>query len=245
MSRKGENIYKRKDGRWEARYIKGRSKTGKAIYGYVYGRAYKEAKYKRERALRSLDQVKSQSNNHLAEGCYSFGEITDKWLISVAPQVKASTYNKYKNLIVSYIIPELGKIEFTNVTVESLHTCCNHLLESGGRNHSGLSRKTVSDVLSLIRRILAYANSNGYKTICSGKEFSIRQEAKQMNILNREEQQLLCSYLLKHPTERNISIIFCMFTGLRIGELCALKWDDISLSNRTANSSRLVRPFQN
>ena len=49
MPRKGENIYKRKDGRWEGRYIKARSKTGKAVYGYVYAPTYKEAKRKRKR----------------------------------------------------------------------------------------------------------------------------------------------------------------------------------------------------
>ena len=40
MSRKGENIYKRKDGRWEGRFIKQRSKNNKAVYGYVYGKSY-------------------------------------------------------------------------------------------------------------------------------------------------------------------------------------------------------------
>ena len=43
MPRKGENIYKRKDGRWEGRYIKARSQTGKAVYGYVYAPTYKES----------------------------------------------------------------------------------------------------------------------------------------------------------------------------------------------------------
>lgn len=46
MPRRGENIYKRKDGRWEGRYIRSRSTAGKAIYGYVYARTYKEAKEK-------------------------------------------------------------------------------------------------------------------------------------------------------------------------------------------------------
>ena len=51
MPRKGENIYKRKDGRWEGRYIKARSQTGKAIYGYVYAPTYKEVKQKRSQAI--------------------------------------------------------------------------------------------------------------------------------------------------------------------------------------------------
>lgn len=44
MSRTGENIYRRKDGRWEGRYIKARTASGKAIYGYVYSKSYREVK---------------------------------------------------------------------------------------------------------------------------------------------------------------------------------------------------------
>ena len=55
MPRKGENIYKRKDGRWEGRYIKARSQTGKAVYGYVYAPTYKEAKRKRSQAVLNIE----------------------------------------------------------------------------------------------------------------------------------------------------------------------------------------------
>ena len=55
MSKRGENIYKRKDGRWEGRYIKHRSVEGKAVYGYVYGHSYKEARLKLTDALQSLN----------------------------------------------------------------------------------------------------------------------------------------------------------------------------------------------
>ena len=51
MPRKGENIYKRKDGRWEARYIKQRAPNGKAVYGYVYAKSYKEAKSKAQKIV--------------------------------------------------------------------------------------------------------------------------------------------------------------------------------------------------
>ena len=54
MSKKGENIYKRKDGRWEARYIKGYSPEGRARYGYCYGRTYYEAKKKAGQARKTV-----------------------------------------------------------------------------------------------------------------------------------------------------------------------------------------------
>jgi hypothetical protein len=50
MARHGENIYKRKDGRWEGRYIKGKDSAGKAIYGYVYSKTYNEVKEKLTKA---------------------------------------------------------------------------------------------------------------------------------------------------------------------------------------------------
>ena len=49
MARRGENIYKRKDGRWEGRYIKSRTCSGKIIYGYVYAKTYRETKKKATR----------------------------------------------------------------------------------------------------------------------------------------------------------------------------------------------------
>ena len=50
MARRGENIYKRKDGRWEGRYIKSRNSEGRAIYGYVYSKTYADVKEKLTKA---------------------------------------------------------------------------------------------------------------------------------------------------------------------------------------------------
>lgn len=59
MPRKGENIYKRKDGRWEARYIKERTSDGKAVYGYVYANSYQEVKLKQQQCfMRIVEQAK-------------------------------------------------------------------------------------------------------------------------------------------------------------------------------------------
>ena len=83
MPRRGENIYKRKDGRWEGRYIKGHS-CGKTQYGYVYARTYAETKQKlMEQA--SGESISSQSLSQLAKqrGQPTFDEISSEWLASV------------------------------------------------------------------------------------------------------------------------------------------------------------------
>ena len=102
----------------------------------------------------------------------------------------------------------------------------------------------MSDALSLIRRIICHAASRGYKTLCTGKELSINQPSKEINVLTRSEQDALCRYLYKHPCERNIGILLSLFTGLRIGELCALDWPDISLESGTIYIHKNIQRVQ-
>ena len=61
MPKRGENIYKRKDGRWEGRYIRGRSPSGGAVYGYVYARSYRECRVKRQKQLEALGKAPESS----------------------------------------------------------------------------------------------------------------------------------------------------------------------------------------
>lgn len=76
MSKKGENIYKRKDNRWEARYIKGYSFDGKIIYGYCYGKTYREAKEKVNEVKAALINGQTiQRNSRLR-----LSSICDQWL---------------------------------------------------------------------------------------------------------------------------------------------------------------------
>ena len=96
MPRKGENIYKRKDGRWEGRYIKARSEKGKAIYGYVYATSYKEVRKKRSLAVANIPSVSSEQMSD-QQISLSFTQLCDNWLISVKPQLKESSYIKYIN----------------------------------------------------------------------------------------------------------------------------------------------------
>ena len=100
MARKGENIYKRKDGRWEGRYIKSRSSTGKANYGYVYAKSYREVKAK------LISQSSCTSNSVTVDPEISsdqFEQVAMEWFQAICPKVKESTSNKYRNLLSSYI----------------------------------------------------------------------------------------------------------------------------------------------
>ena len=122
MSRKGENIYKRKDGRWEGRYIKARTPQGKAVYGSVYASTYNEVRKKRSQAVADLvtdpsvpDIVPLQPQ--------SFAKVSGDWLVSIQPKIKESSYIKYTNLLNSYLLPELSQILISELTSNVVTIC--------------------------------------------------------------------------------------------------------------------------
>jgi len=113
MPRKGENIYKRKDGRWEGRYIKSRTCTGKIVYGYVYAKTYREVKAK----LREQTPPHNpQPVMSVATTPNSFSTVASDWFESVKSQTKESTRNKYHNMLTGYILPTYGEQTLDNIT---------------------------------------------------------------------------------------------------------------------------------
>lgn len=97
MARRGENIYKRKDGRWEGRYIKGKNLNNKSLYGYVYGKSYREVKAK---LLHQKNTIECRSNAIHS----TVQSVAEAWLISIKDKLKHSTYStNFPQSVYSYI----------------------------------------------------------------------------------------------------------------------------------------------
>lgn len=245
MARKGENIYARKDGRWEGRYIIERMASGKYRYGYVYAGTYRET---RERLLqKKLDLIhcKKEQVSPSASEPVALEQLAVDWLAKQKSQIKESSYVKYQNLIAKYLIPQIRELQPQELTSERLEIFCKTLLSSGGRHHSGLSAKTVSDILSVTRAILRYSASKGYVISCDFSVISFKQPSKNLRILSRLEQQKLCSYLQNNLTPVHLGILLSLFSGLRIGEICALQWSDISFEEKLIFVRRTMQRLQN
>lgn len=219
MPKRGNNIYLRKDGRWEGRYIKDRI-AGKPHYGYVFGKTYEEA----ERKLNALSPVVAtitQNQNN------PFVEIANEWLRRRSPQLKTSSIAKYTNLLDLYLLPIFGERQIVAITRSEIIQLSSDLLMTGGAKGKGLAPKTVNSILSLLRNILEYAAREKDLQIADTKDISVKQPQKPMRILSRAEQQRLSDYLRENLTPSNMGILLCLYTGLRIGEICALTWADI------------------
>lgn len=112
MSKRGENIYKRKDGRWEGRYIKCRTPHGKIQYGYVYGKSYSEVKSK----LKETTPMPIQTSNSQVPQPTSYNEILKMWLLSAKNHVKESTFSRYNHLVERHIQPFLGGYQIGEIS---------------------------------------------------------------------------------------------------------------------------------
>lgn len=244
MPRKGENIYKRKDGRWEGRYIKGRTTDGKARYGYVYGKAYREVKAKLNGSS-NTDYTLGVVNPETYYENTLLKEIAESWFASIQSQIKESTKIKYHNLLNVYLLPELGELTLTDLTRERIEAYCYKLQQKGGIRGKGLSAKTVSDILVLLRNILRFAVERGKIPACDARSIQVRGTSKEMRVLSRAEQERLCRQIYSDLNAKNIGILICLFTGLRVGEICALRWEDISISEKTIHVHQTMQRIHN
>lgn len=242
MARKGDNIYKRKDGRWEGRYKKVTEPDGSTKYGYIYGNSFSEVKQKLIVAKSEI--LLSSISTKDSETTCSFGVIACEWLEHCQITLKHSSYMKYTNLLRSYILPTLRDVMVNDIHPDQIRKLCDDLLSCGGKNGNGLCTKTVSDVLCVIRSILKYSQSKGYSISCTGKEYSVKSSQPPIRVLSRQEQDVLLRYLINTKSLKNAGLLLCLFTGIRLGELCALKWEDISITERLISIKRTMQRVQ-
>ena len=219
MARKGENIYKRKDGRYEGRYIKGYKLDGTAKFGYIYGKTYADVK---ERL------VKLKAGNHnkdtAASSNLKLSEWFDIWYDNLI-HVKQSTKTIYKSYADKHLKPKMGNIRLKKMNREVLQRYVDELSNE-------LSAKSVKAVFSMTRLCLktAYDNrliDNIFDNIRFPKTVS-----KEVKVLTKQEQERLEQVIEISGNDNDIGILICLYTGIRIGEVCALRWENINLERK-------------
>lgn len=233
MSRKGENIFRRKDGRWEARYIH-HYESGKPKYRYLYAATYAEARAKKLYALSLLDVDDPSLPKN------SFEQVARRWLCDVRTSVKESTYTRYYRSVEKFLLPELGALDVSEVDHFRINTLSERLLQNGGVRGGGLSPKSVSDILCVLKAIIAFGESNG---LHFGSTVGIRfpkRLSRGTKVIDGGARARLERALLDTEDTTGIGVLLALFAGLRIGEICGLRWSDVDLRRRTVTVARTV-----
>ncbi len=226
MPRRGDNIRKRKDGRWEARFMKEDCIDGVKKYGSVYGKTFQEAKEKRDKVIKE-GPVRRLVHTAL------FSDVLSAWQAANRVRLKDASVSRYQNLIDTHILPELGSVRVNQLTASAINRFLISKLESGRTDGRGaLSANYVRSISLVIGSAIKFGASEG---ICSPLLSPIIKPSlskKELRILSSEDQTALETKLLENMQTDSLLIYITLYTGLRIGEACALRWEDIDLNTR-------------
>ncbi|HOG42431.1 MAG TPA: site-specific integrase, partial [Bacteroidales bacterium] len=164
----------------------------------------------------------------------SFEEIVVLWQADKKQYVKRSTYSAYSLLINNHLLPAFTGVD--DVTETLVQSFVFTKLEQG------LSQKSVKDILIVLKMILRYAVKQGYMLHREiDVKFPTEREKQELEVLSRTNQKRIMEYVQSHFTFMNLGIYICLCAGLRIGEVCALVWDDIDVENGVINVSKTIQ----
>ena len=153
----------------------------------------------------------------------TFSKVAELWKADKKQYVKKSTYAAYCLLIQSHLLPEFA--ELVDIKEDTVQGFVNRKLASG------LSQKTVRDILVVLKMILRFGAKHGLMELHQFDiVFPTERERQDIEVLTITNQRQLMTYVKEHFTFPNLGIYICLNAGLRIGEVCALQWDDIDVA---------------
>ena len=164
----------------------------------------------------------------------TFEEIVVLWQADKKQYVKRSTYSAYSLLIANHLLPAFTGInDVTEILVQGFVFT---------KLEQGLSQKSIKDILIVLKMILRYGVKQGYLEHREiDVKFPTERERQEVEVLSRNNQKHIMEYVQSHFTFMNFGIYICLCAGLRIGEVCALVWDDIDVDAGVINISKTIQ----
>lgn len=161
-------------------------------------------------------------------------EVIELWKTDKKNYVKKSTFSAYVLLIENHLLPTFGdKQEIPEADVQ------NFVLQ---KLASGLSQKTIKDILIVLKMVLKFGAKNKW---IKYEPFEIQyptvRESQHIEVLTKADQKKIMTYIQEHFTFRNLGVYICLSAGMRIGEVCALTWEDIDTDNGIISVNRTIQ----
>ncbi len=231
MSRRGENIYKRKDGRWEGRILRSSGK-----YRYFYAKTYREVKEKMKHfqednlAPQQSDTIETVSNQFL------------NWIQGdIRHQVKPSTYENYQYCVQKYMIPFFSTLKNKQLTVDTVAQFAS-FIRCNNTISASYQRKILTIFKTALKSVLKHSQDSA--TIIEAVRLP-KLEGNEVQVFSTREQQLIEHAALHAGNRRALGLILCFYSGIRLGELCGLKWGDFDWETGSMSVMRTVTRAKN
>ncbi len=169
----------------------------------------------------------------------TFGLVANEWLDSVSTCVKRSTYSVYSAIAAKYIPLGVQAKPITSVTAGDIHRMLYEAEHPSGRE--ALSSSRMHTICTVINSILDFARDRGLDSACRPVHHSAGASRPSVDPLTGEEQTRLEQWLVNNMDLSALGVLICLYTGLRLGEICAMKWGDISYADKSLRVRRTVQ----
>lgn len=233
MPKASENIRKskeRKNARFESRHAVAHVPCGSAKRRAVCGKAHAETGKKPGGFADGGTKFKANSSRKIL-----VADICASWLNSKKPYIKPSTFALYGTILENHIKPRFYHRRLTELNEIQLQGFAADLLKS-------LKPKTARDILTVLGQVLSYAAELGYIGIPAPKiKLPKNNAADAIRILSLPEQKCLTAYLTKGLDAQKLGVLTCLYTGIRLGEICGLRFEDLDYDNRLIKIRRTIQ----
>jgi integrase len=161
-------------------------------------------------------------------------EIIELWKADKKRYVKKSTFSAYMLLIENHLNPAFGDhLSLTEIEIQAF------VLR---KLNEGLSQKSVKDILIVLKMALKFGAKHQWIEYCPFDiQYPTQREKNSIEVLSRADQKKVMCYVQQHFTFRNLGIYICLSAGVRIGEICALTWDDVDTDNGIIHVRRTIQ----
>lgn len=163
-----------------------------------------------------------------------FIKIVYLWLNS-KKNIKVQSYQKYENIINTYICKDLKNITIYNLTKDIIIAFFNKL------TNKNIAVSTQKTILYIIKASLNFAYNNGYCHYINLKDIKIKNINKTIYVFSKEQQLLIEKSIKNNMNIRKLCLLLCLYTGLRIGEICGLKWEDVNFNTKSLEVKRTIQ----
>lgn len=216
-------------GTWEGRIVVGHNQNGSSIFRYVYAKTQKELKQKLKKQLEDFKNVNLTEDSNML-----LSDWLDIWLEKYMKNtLRANTYRSYNLYVKSYINPYIGERKISSITAKDVQDLYRFLKTEGSIKHKdkGLSDSTIKRIHNVLHKALKMAVENNMLPHNPSDGIRLKKPvSSEMKVLNDEEIQIFIKEVKKDEYWRDF---FCieLATGLRLGEICGLKWEDYDESD--------------
>ena len=165
------------------------------------------------------------------------------WMQKKKDYIKESTYSNYSNIISNHIIPELGNIKLSNFNNKLIQEYLINKYKTGRLDgNGGLSYKTIRDIIAVVKSSLKYAiKEEMINNINLDFTYPKIGNKDKIYIMPKKDQERLITYIKQNEDTRSLGILLALYSGIRIGELCALQWKDIDFKNNILHINKTLQ----